>query len=80
MSDLIIEIKEIPGYIADRTIITCAVLMFFSWVTVSLRYYTKLFIVGRLGADDIWMGLALVCQSTPLMASTNLYRSCVLVL
>jgi hypothetical protein len=56
-------IKEISSTYGNSGVIVCALLLFFSYLTVSLRLYTRVFIIHNTGWDDIFVLLSLVGYS-----------------
>jgi hypothetical protein len=52
-----VPIQEVDAEYVFSTCIVCGVLLLLSWIAVSLRFYTRGFIIGALGKDD-WVILA----------------------
>jgi hypothetical protein len=46
---------------ATAVVIVCPILLFFSYFTVALRIYTRVYIVGKFGTDDVFILLTVVC-------------------
>jgi hypothetical protein len=57
-----IPVKYIPSLYANSNVIVCAVLLFFCFITVALRFFTRIFIIRNVGWDDILVSLSLVSQ------------------
>jgi hypothetical protein len=59
-SETLFPIKFIPTSGAREIAILCSVLLVFSYIAASLRFWTRTFIIRNLGSDDIFLLLSLV--------------------
>lgn len=59
-SDTLIPVKFTPRNHADQLAITCSVIGGVAWIAIALRFYTRIFIVRRIGKDDWTILVSLV--------------------
>lgn len=56
-----IYIEQVPK--CTSTVVVVSVFLSISWLTVVLRFWTRIRIVRNLGWDDYVMGITLVCRT-----------------
>jgi hypothetical protein len=73
MDSTLLPAKFTPRKLADQLAITCSVIAGVAWITVALRFYTRIFILRRVGKDDFAILISLV--STHLTESSFLTKA-----